>query len=83
MRDSAAFLPVRASGIFRRRPYAGGPIGKVQEGDLIEIVIDRERLTGSVHLVGDANGEFGAGRGNEDIGGERASCGFEAASGAA
>ena len=39
---------------------AGGPIGKVLEGDQIEIVIDRERLTGSIHLVGDANGHFGA-----------------------
>jgi putative YjhG/YagF family dehydratase len=39
---------------------AGGPVGKVHEGDLIEIVIDRERLTGSVDLVGDAEGPFGA-----------------------
>ena len=39
---------------------AGGPVGKVREGDLIEIVIDREKLTGSVHLVGDADGLFGA-----------------------
>ncbi len=39
---------------------AGGPIGKVREGDRIEIVIDRESLTGSVHLVGDADGRFGA-----------------------
>ena len=39
---------------------AGGPIGKILEGDQIEIVIDRERLTGSVHLVGDAEGLFGA-----------------------
>jgi xylonate dehydratase len=39
---------------------AGGPVGKVHGGDLIEIVIDRERLTGSVHLVGDAEGLFGA-----------------------
>jgi dihydroxyacid dehydratase/phosphogluconate dehydratase len=31
---------------------AGGPIGKVQDGDLIEIVIDRQRLEGSVNLVG-------------------------------
>ncbi len=37
---------------------AGGPIGKVVDGDLIEIVIDRGRLTGSVSLVGDAHGEF-------------------------
>src|SRR6185436_3642140 len=34
---------------------AGGPIGKVREGDLIEIVIDRVKLEGSVNLVaGDA-----------------------------
>ncbi len=39
---------------------AGGPIGKILEGDRIEIVIDREKLTGSVHLIGDAGGEFGA-----------------------
>jgi len=39
---------------------AGGPIGKVLENDLIEIAIDREKLTGSVHLVGDSSGEFGA-----------------------
>ena len=39
---------------------AGGPIGKVQEGDQIEIVIDRESLTGSLHLVGDAGKIFGA-----------------------
>ena len=39
---------------------AGGPIGKVQEGDQIEIAIDRESLTGSLHLVGDANEIFGA-----------------------
>ncbi len=39
---------------------AGGPIGKVLEGDVIEIVIDRGTLTGSVDLVGDAKGEFTA-----------------------
>ncbi len=32
---------------------AGGPLGKVQDGDLIDIVIDRNRLAGSVNLVGD------------------------------
>jgi putative YjhG/YagF family dehydratase len=31
---------------------AGGPIGKVLDGDAIEIVIDRNRLDGSVNLVG-------------------------------
>lgn len=33
---------------------AGGPIGKVCEGDIIEIAIDRNRLTGSINLVGSA-----------------------------
>ena len=31
---------------------AGGPIGKVRDGDVIEIVIDRRTLEGSVNLVG-------------------------------
>ncbi len=33
---------------------AGGPIGKVRDGDQIRIVVDRQRLHGSVDLVGDA-----------------------------
>lgn len=36
---------------------AGGPIGKVHDGDMIEIIIDRVNLVGSVNLVG-ANGEI-------------------------
>ncbi len=31
---------------------AGGPIGKLRDGDWIEIVIDRHRLEGSVNLIG-------------------------------
>jgi len=31
---------------------AGGPIGKLRDGDLIEIVIDRNRLEGSVNVIG-------------------------------
>jgi putative YjhG/YagF family dehydratase len=31
---------------------AGGPIGKLRDGDLIEIVIDRNRLDGSINFVG-------------------------------
>lgn len=31
---------------------AGGPIGRLRDGDLIEIVIDRNTLEGSVNLVG-------------------------------
>lgn len=32
---------------------AGGPIGKVLDGDIIRILIDRNRMEGSVDLVGD------------------------------
>ncbi|HEV2446781.1 MAG TPA: YjhG/YagF family D-xylonate dehydratase, partial [Candidatus Sulfopaludibacter sp.] len=46
---------------------SGGPIGKVLEGDRIEIVIDREKLTGSVHLVGDAEGDFSAEEGERRL----------------
>ncbi|HLJ46673.1 MAG TPA: YjhG/YagF family D-xylonate dehydratase [Bryobacteraceae bacterium] len=35
---------------------AGGPIGKVQNGDLIEIVVDRNRLEGSVNLITEDGG---------------------------
>src|SRR5262245_59016434 len=31
---------------------AGGPIGKVRDGDLIEIIIDRNQLTGTINFVG-------------------------------
>ena len=34
---------------------AGGPIGRIQEGDIIEIVVDRERLHGSVNFIGESN----------------------------
>jgi xylonate dehydratase len=39
---------------------AGGPIGKVREGDQIEIMIDRFNLVGSVELVGDQDHVFRA-----------------------
>ncbi len=38
---------------------AGGPIGKVLDGDRIRIVVDRNRLEGSVDLVGEGAQEFG------------------------
>lgn len=31
---------------------AGGPIGKLRDGDLIEIIIDTKNLTGSVNFIG-------------------------------
>ncbi len=38
---------------------AGGPIGKLRNGDRIQIVIDRNRLEGSIDLVGDGERLFG------------------------
>ena len=38
---------------------AGGPIGKVVDGDLIRIVVDRNRLEGSVDLIGSAGAAIG------------------------
>src|SRR6185437_2922456 len=32
---------------------AGGPIGKLREGDMIEIMVDRVNLHGTVNLVGE------------------------------
>ena len=42
---------------------AGGPIGKVREGDMIEIVIDRRTLEGTVNLVGENGVVTDAGEG--------------------
>src|SRR5262249_30582256 len=38
---------------------AGGPIGKLRDGDLIQIVVDRVNLEGSLDLVGADGIEFG------------------------
>ena len=46
---------------------AGGPIGRVLEGDLIEIVIDRDALHGTVNLVGVAGERFGAEEGGRRL----------------
>ena len=42
---------------------AGGPIGKVVDGDLIEIEIDRGRLRGRIDLVGHGDEVFGRAKG--------------------
>jgi putative YjhG/YagF family dehydratase len=66
-RDVAVITDARFSGVSTGacighvgpEALAGGPIGKVLEGDRIRIVIDCNRLTGSIDLIGDASGEFG------------------------
>ncbi len=42
---------------------AGGPLGRLVDGDIIEIVIDRNRLEGSINLVGHGAEVFGADQG--------------------
>ncbi len=37
---------------------AGGPIGRLRDGDIVEIVVDRRELKGSLNLVGTAQGEL-------------------------
>jgi putative YjhG/YagF family dehydratase len=44
---------------------AGGPIGKLRDGDRIQIVIDRVKLEGSVDLIGDRAGSFSVQDGKE------------------
>src|SRR5581483_3888024 len=42
---------------------AGGPIGRVRDGDWIEIVIDRNALHGVINLTGEADERFTANEG--------------------
>lgn len=37
---------------------AGGPIGKLQDGDVIRIIVDRNSLTGSIDLIGHGETRF-------------------------
>lgn len=39
---------------------AGGPIGRLRDGDVLEIVIDRKGLKGSINLVGDGETRYSA-----------------------
>jgi putative YjhG/YagF family dehydratase len=42
---------------------AGGPIGKLKDGDQIQIIIDRNKLEGSIDLVGEGEKIFGPEKG--------------------
>jgi dihydroxyacid dehydratase/phosphogluconate dehydratase len=46
---------------------AGGPIGKLRDGDQVRIVIDRNTLHGTVDLVGDAAGNHGEAWGTVEL----------------
>lgn len=70
-RDVAVVTDARFSGVSTGacighvgpEALAGGPIGKVREGDWIRIEIDRNQLTGSVDLVGEGDRRFDAAEG--------------------
>ncbi|HEX3719843.1 MAG TPA: YjhG/YagF family D-xylonate dehydratase [Verrucomicrobiae bacterium] len=55
---------------------AGGPIGKVRDGDFIRIVIDRTRLEGSVDLTGEGTRRFDAQEGAKVLAGRPANPGL-------
>jgi len=46
---------------------AGGPIGKVRDGDMIEIIVDRNTLEGSINLVGFDAASIAAREGRADL----------------
>jgi putative YjhG/YagF family dehydratase len=74
-RDVAVLTDARFSGVstgacighISPEALAGGPIGRVRDGDLIEIIIDRNRLVGSVNLVGADGTVHGAVWGTEEL----------------
>jgi putative YjhG/YagF family dehydratase len=61
-RDVAVVTDARFSGVSTGacighvgpEALAGGPIGKLRDGDIVQIIVDRNELTGSVDLVGEA-----------------------------
>ena len=46
---------------------AGGPIGKLRDGDLLEVEIDRNRLTGRIDFVGSAAESLDAGAAAKEL----------------
>ena len=48
---------------------AGGPIGKLRDGDWIRVIVDRERLEGRIDLVGEGEKRFGSEEGTRVLAG--------------
>lgn len=46
---------------------AGGPVGKLRDGDLIEIIVDRNKLEGHVNFVSEHGEEFDAEEGHRRL----------------
>jgi xylonate dehydratase len=51
---------------------AGGPIGKLRDGDVIRIVVDRIKLEGTLDLIGAEGAEFGPEQGARVLAGRQA-----------
>ena len=47
---------------------AGGPIGKLRDGDLIEVIVDRLKLEGSINFIGFDGQRFDATEGTKILG---------------
>src|SRR5262249_52933398 len=70
-RDVAVLTDARFSGVstgacighISPEALAGGPIGKLRDGDTIQIIIDRKKLNGSVDLLIDGS----AGKGTREL----------------
>jgi xylonate dehydratase len=48
---------------------AGGPLGKLVDGDVVQIVVDRNRLEGTIDLVGHGDTRFGPEEGHRVLAG--------------
>jgi len=46
---------------------AGGPVGRLRDGDLIEITVDRNKLEGHVNFVGEGGEQFDAEEGHRRL----------------
>jgi putative YjhG/YagF family dehydratase len=46
---------------------AGGPVGRIHDGDTIEIVVDRNALAGTVNLIGENDEVFSAEEGSKRL----------------
>jgi len=54
-------------GLVAPEALAGGPLAKVRDGDRIRIHVDRDKLEGTVDLVGDSEGDLGPDEGARRI----------------
>ena len=74
-RDVSVLTDARFSGVstgacighISPEALAGGPIGRVQDGDVIEILIDRNQLHGTVNLVGEGDERYSAEEGGRRL----------------